>query len=99
EKQIGAHPDKALIILSKNTDFPATDSVVGVVARRDADAVYNYAASYTELGEIIRKSQDPLVNLIARIATARSQSGQFIGRQLMPFLDEFSAGNLDMETV
>ncbi|GAB3352057.1 hypothetical protein GCM10027566_10920 [Arachidicoccus ginsenosidivorans] len=99
DKEIGSHPDKALYILSKNNDFPATDSVVSVVARRDADAVYTYAASYTDLGEAIRKSQDPLVNLIARIASARSPSGQFIGRQLMPFLDEINAGNLEMEDI
>lgn len=99
DKEIGSHPDKALYILSKNNDFPATDSVVSVVARRDADAVYTYAASYTDLGEAIRKSQDPLVNLIARIASARSPSGQFIGRQLMPFLDEINAGNLEIEDI
>ncbi|SEA40425.1 hypothetical protein SAMN05192529_1175 [Arachidicoccus rhizosphaerae] len=99
DKEIASHPDKALYILSRNSDFPATDSVVSVVAKRDADAVYNYAASYTDLGEAIRKSQDPLVNLISRIASARNQSGQFIGRQLMPFLDEISAGNLDIESI
>ena len=99
DKEIGAHPDKALYLLSKNDDFPAIDSVVSVVARRDADAVYNYAASYTNLGEHIRKSQDPLVNLIARIATARDQAGRFTGRQLMPFLDEISAGHLDIDEI
>lgn len=99
DKEIGSHPDKALYILSKNNDFPAIDSVVSVVARKNADAVYNYAASYTDLGEHIRKSKDPLVNLIARIATARSQSGRFIGRQLMPFLDEINEGNLQIEDI
>lgn len=99
DKEIGAHPDKALYILSKNNDFPAIDSVVSVVARKNADAVYTYAASYTDLGEHIRKSQDPLVNLIARIASARDQSGRFIGRQLMPFLDEISAGNIDIDAI
>ena len=99
DKEIGAHPDKALYILSKNNDFPATDSVVSVVARKNADAVYNYAASYTDLGETIRKSKDPLVNLIARVASARSQNGQFVGRQIMPFLDEISAGNIDIDQI
>jgi len=99
DKEIGSHPDKALYILSQNNDFPAIDSVVSVVARKNADAVYNYAASYTDLGEHIRKSQDPLVNLIARIASARSQSGRFIGRQIMPFLDEINAGNIDIESI
>lgn len=99
DKEIGAHPEKALYILSKNDDFPAIDSVVSVVARKNADVVYTYAASYTNLGEHIRKSSDPLVNLIARIATARSGTGSFIGRQLMPFLDEINGGTLTMEDI
>lgn len=99
DKEIGAHPDKALYILNKNPGFPNTDSVVSVVARKNADALYDYASSTTDLGEHIRKSQDPLVNLIARIATARNGNRDMIGRQLMPFLDEINEGTLTIDQI
>ncbi|UAY55834.1 hypothetical protein [Arachidicoccus terrestris] len=99
KKEITAHPEKALYILSKNSDFPATDSVVSIVARKDAGVVYDYASSTTMLGEHIRKSKDPLVALIARIATTRSRSGKHVGTLIMPFLDDIMAGNVDIDAV
>jgi hypothetical protein len=98
-KEIHAHPRKALYILSQNNDFPATDSMVSVIARKDAGSLYDYAGSTTPLGEIIRKSQDPLVNLIARMATAHDASGKLSGPQLMPFLDDILAGKIDLDQI
>lgn len=99
KKQIATHPEKALYILSKNNNFPAIDSVVSVVARKNAGAVYDYASSTIQLGEHIRKSEDPLVNLIARIATAKSKTGKSVGTLILPFLDDIKAGNLDIDKV
>ncbi|MGF7230208.1 hypothetical protein [Arachidicoccus sp.] len=98
-KEIALHPTIALEILDKNPGFPATDSVIKAVALDSADALYNYASSYTQLGERIRKSKDPLVSIIARIASSRSSDGSFSGRQYMPFLDAIYHGSLTMDEV
>lgn len=99
KKQIEAHPEKALYILSQNSDFPATDSIVSVAARKNAGALYDYASSTTALGEHIRKSKDPLVAIIADIARAKSKKGTRIGPQVMPFLDDIKAGNVEINDV
>ncbi|WP_162923618.1 hypothetical protein [Arachidicoccus soli] len=98
-KEIALNPTKALAILNKNPGFPATDSVIKAVALDSADALYDYATSTTEIGEHIRKSKDPLVETISRIANSQALDGSKVGRQYMPFLDEIYHGKLSMDDV
>jgi len=84
---------------NKNLSGINIDNILNKVARDSADAVYTYAQSYTPIGEYIRKSQDPLIQAISRIANAQAADGSKAGRQYMPFLDELYKGKLTMDQV
>ncbi|MDE1191979.1 MAG: hypothetical protein PW786_07565 [Arachidicoccus sp.] len=102
-KNLDEHPSQALGILNgllkTDPDFPAADSIIHAVAKDSSDAIYTYAQSYTPLGEKIRKSNDPLVSTISKIANAQGSSGSRIGRQYMPFLDALYKGDISMDKV
>ncbi|ANI88999.1 hypothetical protein A9P82_06635 [Arachidicoccus ginsenosidimutans] len=98
-KQLAENPSQAMLILQKNPNFPATDSVINAIAHDNSDAIYNYASSSTQLGERIRKSSNPLVQTISRIANAQGLDGSHTGRFYMPFLDDLYKGNLTMDQI
>ncbi|HEY0299189.1 MAG TPA: hypothetical protein VGB84_08225 [Arachidicoccus sp.] len=102
-KDLDENPSQALSILNNllrnNSDYPGTDSILNRIALDSSDAIYNYASSYTPLGERIRKSDAPLVHAISQIANAQGAGGSKTGRQYMPFLDELYHGNLTMDQV
>ncbi|MDR6341058.1 hypothetical protein HNQ91_004131 [Filimonas zeae] len=85
-KECQKYPNKILPILSKYPDLPYADSLIALAARRSQEELYNFAAATTKLGVRIRKSEDPLVKIIAHMARLKT------GRQYFPFLDDLYRG-------
>lgn len=85
-KECQKYPNKILPILSKYPDLPYADSLIALAARRSQEELYNFAAASTKLGVRIRKSEDPLVKIIAHMARLKT------GRQYFPFLDDLYRG-------
>jgi hypothetical protein len=87
------HPDRMMTILSKNPDFPYTDSLIVVAAHTRPDDLYTYAAAYNKFAERIRNSPDSLVQLIVRISKMPT------GRMFFPFLDNLSKNKISFDEV
>lgn len=92
-KYCDKYKQKALDILSLNPKLPFTDSLIGVIARRDPENLYTYAAATTALATKIRNNPDTLVHVISQMAQLKS------GRQLFPFLDNLYRGKLTFEKI
>jgi hypothetical protein len=93
-KYCGAYPDRVLPSLEPYTELPFADSLLRVAARRDPDLFYDYAAAYrTRVGQLIGRSEDPLVKTIRRMANSKS------GRLYYPFLDEVMSGRQTLESL
>ncbi len=92
-KDCKRHPDKALSILSYNTDMPFTDSIIVATAYKYPETLYDYAASPSALGNKIRRNDDPLVKAIAFMGSTKS------GRQYYPFLDNIYKGKITYQQV
>ena len=81
------YPGQALPRLEYYTEVPFADSLVSAAARRDPGQFYDYAAATrTQLGQLIRRSDDPLVKAITQMASSKR------GRLYFPFLDEVMRG-------
>ncbi len=78
--------DKVMQSLSRNPYSPTADSLIKYVARVDPDKIYTYAAANNNLSFKIRSSNDPLVRIIAKLATLKT------GRMYFPFLDDLYTG-------
>ena len=87
------HPDKILSMLSRHPEVSYADSLINLVARKDPDGLYNYAAAYDELAIKIHDSNDSLVKIITRIA------GMKAGRQYFPFLDNIYNGSITFQQI
>ncbi|WP_092457646.1 hypothetical protein [Thermoflavifilum thermophilum] len=80
-----AHPEQVLSSLqgpyAEFLNEPFTDSIIARVARLYPQRVYDYATSYTAVGNAIRRNPDSLVQTIVRIGQAP------YAIQILPFLD------------
>lgn len=92
-KYCDLYKNKTLEVLRREPDLPFTDSLLYVAARRDPDALYNYAASNTKLASRIAAHPDKLVNIIS--ITAHKSTG----RQFFPFLDNIYHGRTSFEQI
>jgi len=93
-KYCGANPNGILPSLEPYTELPFADSLIRVAARRDPNLFYDYAAaSRTRVGQLIGRSEDPLVKAIRRMANSKS------GRLYYPFLDEVMSGRQTLESL
>ncbi|MBN9296761.1 MAG: hypothetical protein J0I41_07105 [Filimonas sp.] len=92
-KDCQKHPEKTLSILLRNPDMPFADSLIQIAAKRNQEDIYNFAQAPNSLGSRIRKSNDPLVKIIARMARSKS------GRQYFPFLDDLYKDKRTFEEV
>lgn len=82
------YPEKSLVTISKNYDYPVVDSLIVAIARQHPDGLYTYAASYNAFSKKIKNNPDSLVQIISRMSTMKS------GRQYFPFLDDIYTGRL-----
>lgn len=80
-KYCDKYRQKAMSVLNDNPGLPFTDSLVSVIARRDPESVYTYAAATNRFASTIRNNPDKLVQVISQMAQMKS------GRQMFPFLD------------
>lgn len=88
-KMCAIHPDQALAGLEGFAYVDFADSLISVYAKRYPNRFYDYAAAaQTNVGKLIRKSQDPLVRTITSFSESRS------GRLYFPFLDEVVDGRI-----
>lgn len=88
------NPDRVLLMLEQYSEVPFADSLVKAAAHRNPNQLYDYAAATrTNVGKLIRRSNDSLVKAIVSIASSKS------GQQYYPFLDELVGGRLTLEDI
>lgn len=88
------HPEKALLTLYQNPGMPFADSLVRALPKKYAKQLYDYAASNSKLGIIIRNiTDDVFIKTVA--AMSRSKSGQFY----FPFLDNIVNGKTTIREI
>ncbi len=88
------YPDRALQMLELYPDVPFADSLVKVMAYRNPNQLYDYAAATrTNVGRIIRRNTDPVVKAVVAIASSKS------GQQYFPFLDELASERMTLSDV
>ena len=86
-KFCAAYPTQVLPMMERYHDVPFADSLIAELARRFPNSFYDFAAAeQTKLGQLIRRSTDPLVKAITTLSERNS------GRLLFPFLDEIVSG-------
>ncbi|MBC9933943.1 hypothetical protein [Chitinophaga qingshengii] len=77
--------------LQEYLNYPGTDSIIAAVARKYPNQVLTYATSYTPMANVIKRNQDPIVQLIVRIG----QSPQ--STKILPFIDQLMDGSTTVE--
>lgn len=88
-KYIAEHPDQTLRRLNENSNFPFTDSLVAVTARRNPEELISFAqAKNSVFGRKIAANPDSLVRMIVALSADNS------GQMYFPFLDQMSKGKL-----
>lgn len=86
-------PTAILKILTRFPENRYADSLITVVAFRDQEELYNYAAAPNALGKRIQAVNHPLVKLIARLARSKT------GRMYFPFLDDLYQEKISAEKI
>lgn len=92
-KECQLHPERILPILSRKPDFPYTDTLIAVAARRNQEELYNYAAAPNELGGRIVNSPDSLAHIVGKMARMKT------GRQYFPFLDNLYKNKISFDEI
>ena len=93
-KFCAANPAQVLPMMERYHDVPFADSLIAELARQFPNSFYDYAAAaQTRLGQLIRRSQDPLVKAITTLSERNS------GRLLLPFVDEIVAGRISIDDI
>ncbi|MFP5041923.1 hypothetical protein [Parasediminibacterium sp. JCM 36343] len=92
-KMCKRQPANSMKILNAYPDVYFADSIIKVVAYKNQEELYNYAASPNELGDAIRKSDDPLVKIISQLAQKNT------GRMYFPFLDLLYKNEISIDSV
>ena len=88
-KYINENPYGILKALGKDSDYPFTDSLIAVAARRNPEELVSYAqASQTVLGKKITRHPDALVQTI--VGLSQDPAGQLY----FPFLDQLGTGSI-----
>lgn len=87
------NPEATLKILTQYPNTPNADSLIIDFAYLNPEALYDYAASNTNLGKRIRGINEPLIQTITEIASVSE------GRFLFPFLDEIIAKKITIDAI
>ena len=87
------NPDRILKILTVYPDVFFADSLIKVVAYKNQEELYNYAATPNALGQKIQSVNDPLVKTIGLLAYMKT------GRMYFPFLDELYTKRMQMDEI
>ena len=92
-KYLELYPEKTMVYLRSNSSYAKRDSLIGAEARRDPRKVYDFAQGNDAMARYIRIHPDPVVKVIAEMATSRS------GQLYFPFIDEIYRGKLTFDDI
>ncbi len=87
------NPNRILKILTVYPDVFFADSLIKIVAYKNQEELYNYAATPNALGQKIQSVNDPLVKTIGLLAYMKT------GRMYFPFLDELYTKRMQMDEI
>lgn len=73
------------------TNEPFVDTIIAHIAPKHPETIYNYATSYTKVGNVVRRSKDPLVHAIVEIGKANHAV------RLLPFVDYIVDGKYTID--
>ncbi len=79
--------------LVRNPNIAGAEEKIRMIAYKNPDLVYTYAASGSALSKKIKASSDPLVSTIGKMASMKT------GRLYFPFLDDLYRGTLTFESI
>jgi hypothetical protein len=98
KKHCDRYPDQVFSTLRaaiiQIPDLPFVDSLIRVAGYRYPKQLYDYAAANNDLGKIIRKIDDPLIQTVCKMATS---SGN--GQLYFPFLDNLVKGKMTITDI
>ena len=92
-KYLELYPEKTMVFLRSNSSYPKRDSLIAAEARRDPRKVYDFAQGNDAMARYIRIHPDPVVKVIAEMATSRS------GQLYFPFIDEIYRGRISFDDI
>lgn len=92
-KYLQLYPERTMPFLKTNFSYPTRDSLIAAEARRDPRKVYDYAAANDALARYIRIHPDPVVKVIAEMASSRS------GQLYFPFIDDIYRGKMTFDEI
>ncbi|HVK96948.1 MAG TPA: hypothetical protein VM368_03980, partial [Flavisolibacter sp.] len=95
KKYLNLHPERIFLTLKENMDVSFLDSLIIVAGNKYPRQLYDYAAAENRLGYAIRKVQEPFVQVISKMATSSSGSGQLY----FPFLDNILKGRQTLKEI
>jgi hypothetical protein len=97
-KYCALYPDQVfatlLRTLPQQPDLPFADSLITAAGRRNPKQLYDYAAANNVLGNRIKKVNDPLVQVISKMATGGGH-----GQLYFPFLDNLVKGKMTLDEI
>jgi len=92
------YPDQVfatlLRTLPQQPDLPFADSLITAAGHRNPKQLYDYAAANNVLGNRIKKVNDPLVQVISKMATGGGH-----GQLYFPFLDNLVKGKMTLDEI
>ena len=89
-----ANPSKVLLSIEPYLEEPFSDTLIINSAKAYPEQFYDYAAATsTKLGKKIRQLNDPMVNLLVKLADDKS------GRLIFPFMSSILKGRLNYDSV
>lgn len=97
-KYCALYPDQVfpllLRTLPQQPDLPFADSLITAAGHRNPKQLYDYAAANNVLGNRIKKVNDPLVQVISKMA-----NGGGHGQLYFPFLDNLVKGKMTLADI
>jgi len=97
-KYCGLHPNLVFATLSNTIlhipDLPFFDSLVKIAGKNYPKQLYDYAAARNEMGNRIRKINDPLIQAVSRMAVSNGS-----GQLYFPFLDNIIRGKTSIDEI
>jgi hypothetical protein len=97
-KYCALYPDQVFAVLLRTLpqqpDLPFADSLITAAGHRNPKQLYDYAAANNVLGNRIKKVNDPLVQVISKMATGGGH-----GQLYFPFLDNLVKGKMTLDEI
>ncbi len=92
-KYLQLYPERTMAFLKSNVSYPKRDSLIAAEAKRDPRKVYDFAAANDALARYIKIHPDPVVKVVAEMASSKS------GQLYFPFIDDIYRGKMTFEEI